>query len=203
MARGRRKRRSPLRRAVDAAGAFVVLALVAIAAALLDQVPLRQIEGRPRVVDGDTVAFSGQRVRLLGIDAPELHQTCRGPGGDYACGTEAKHYLARLIGSGRVACDGARRDRYGRLLMRCEAGGVDVNAAMVRAGWAVSYNDYGAEERAARLAKAGLWAGTFERPEAWRAARGDMASIRPANVVSRLAVRVKSMLGWDSGKGNQ
>ena len=45
------------------------------------------IQGVPKVVDGDTLDFSGTRVRLFGIDAPETKQSCtRSKGGDYLCG---------------------------------------------------------------------------------------------------------------------
>jgi endonuclease YncB( thermonuclease family) len=39
---------------------------------------------------------------------------------------------------------------------------------MVRTGMAVSYGRYGAEEAAARRGRAGLWAGQFESPRAFR-----------------------------------
>jgi hypothetical protein len=38
----------------------------------------------PVVVDGDALKFGKQRMRLYGIDAPELHQTC--DGGTWAAG---------------------------------------------------------------------------------------------------------------------
>ncbi len=51
--------------------------------------------------------------------------------------------------------------------------GVDVGAAMVRAGWAVAFvrysADYVIQEREARAEKSGLWAGSFSMPWAWRA----------------------------------
>jgi endonuclease YncB( thermonuclease family) len=39
-----------------------------------------EITGYPTVVDGDTLDFGGRAVRLFGIDAPELDQTCRAAG---------------------------------------------------------------------------------------------------------------------------
>ena len=69
---------------------------------------------------------------------------------------------------GLVTCVGAERDRYGRLLARCRARGVDVNAAMVRDGHAVAFGAHQAEEAEAKAAYRGLWAGTFERPQDWR-----------------------------------
>jgi hypothetical protein len=39
------------------------------------------------VVDGDTLDFSGTRVRLFGIDAPETKQSCKAAkGAEYMCG---------------------------------------------------------------------------------------------------------------------
>ena len=58
--------------------------------------------------------------------------------------------------------------------MRCYYRGIDIGAAMVRAGWALAYRryakDYIADEQEAKAAKRGLWAGTFQTPEAWRRA---------------------------------
>ena len=63
---------------------------------------------------------------------------------------------------------GSQRDRYGRLLGDCKSGGRDLNSAQVEAGWAVAYGDFENEEAAARTGKAGIWAGTFEKPQDWR-----------------------------------
>ena len=52
----------------------------------------RVLSGRPRVVDGDSLEFDGERIRLFGIDAPESAQTCRASGSRWRCGA--------LIGSG-------------------------------------------------------------------------------------------------------
>jgi endonuclease YncB( thermonuclease family) len=34
------------------------------------------VSGPATVVDGDTLVVAGEHVRLQGIDAPEMHQTC-------------------------------------------------------------------------------------------------------------------------------
>jgi endonuclease YncB( thermonuclease family) len=62
---------------------LVVLALPAPALATM-------VEGRARVVDGDTLEVGGRKVRLFGIDAPELDQTCDAEGQLWACGAEAR-----------------------------------------------------------------------------------------------------------------
>lgn len=139
------------------------------AAALLLQRPDRT--GVVRVVDGDTVAFGSRRVRLRGMDAPELDQTCVRSGTAVPCGREASAALRDLVGSSAIRCriDGA--DRWGRDLGRCFVGDLDLGAAMVERGQAVSWSDYRAEEARARDGRRGLWGGAFEAPAEWRRKR--------------------------------
>lgn len=124
--------------------------------------------GPAHVADGDSVAIGGTRLRLVGIDAPELAQTCRRDGRAFACGETAKARLLTLIDGRPLDCRWDRRDKYGRGLAVCRVGAVDLGAAMVRDGWAVAYGLYEAEEAEAQRAKRGLWAGSFEWPEDFR-----------------------------------
>lgn len=172
--RPRARRRRRLADALLALAAFGALAVVAARAPLLVR-PHETLHGPARVADGDSLVVGGVRVRLEGIDAPELAQTCTRGGRDYACGREAQAALARLAAGGTVSCEGSGRDRYGRVLARCTAGTIELNRAMVEAGWAVAYGDYGAQETAARRAGRGLWAGSFERPQEWRRVHGGLA----------------------------
>ncbi len=142
--------------------------------------------GRPTVTDGDSLAFPTLRVRLHGIDAPELRQTCRSDGADYACGRRSREALASAIGGREVSCKGSEHDRYGRLLAVCMAGDVDLNRAQVEAGWAIAYGAYQAEERKARVAGAGIWAGTFERPQDWRRDQGNEREPGNADILTRI-----------------
>lgn len=131
--------------------------------------PEDRVSGRARIIDGDTLAIDGRTIRLAGMDAPELHQTCTLRGLPSACGEIAREALVRLS-AGSLSCRISGVDRYHRSLGRCGAGGTDVGAALVRDGLAVGYGAYAGEERAARQAGRGLWAGTFERPAVWRKA---------------------------------
>lgn len=130
--------------------------------------------GPARVVDGDSLEIASLRVRLYGIDAPELAQHCAGADGrDYACGREARERLAAAISGRTVSCRREGRDRFKRVLARCQAGDDELGAAMVRQGWAVAYagadgDGHRGLERAAQRARAGLWAGRFDRPDDWR-----------------------------------
>lgn len=124
-------------------------------------------------VDGDSLRKDGQDYRLHAIDAPELFQTCRrADGSAYDCGREARDALRRLIRNATVTCRVLDTDRYGRAVSDCSAGGVNLNDAMVRAGWAIAYTrhgqDHAAAQEEARTAGRGLWQGRFENPEAWR-----------------------------------
>lgn len=127
--------------------------------------------GLARVVDGDTLEIGGTRLRLAGIDAAEAAQICVGPGAvAYDCGREAAAELARLIGGQEVRCSGTGTDPQRLPLVTCRAGQTDLNAEMVRSGWAVTFQarDYQRLEDEARTARRGLWQGKFQRPDAWR-----------------------------------
>jgi len=138
------------------------------------------ISGRAKVIDGDTIEIGSQRIRLEGIDAPEASQTCSGRWlGSWACGTKATAQLARLIGDRRIDCAAAGHDKYGRVLGWCSRDGLDINAEMVRTGYAwafVRYSTrYAALEAEARAAKLGIWQGEAEPAWAFREHRWGVA----------------------------
>lgn len=149
---------------------FLLAALLLLPLPALAQ---QTVSGPARAIDGDTLEVQGQRIRLLGIDAPESGQACRdAQGTPYPCGERARMAMAQMIAGQQVSCTVERADRYGRGLAVCRAGGLDLNAEMVRRGAAVAYIDrrYQAQEQEARQARRGIWAGAFERPEDWRRA---------------------------------
>jgi endonuclease YncB( thermonuclease family) len=87
--------------------------------------------------DGDTIKLAGVRWRLWGIDAPELHQICAD---GWLAGLEAKRQLERLMAGAVLVCEDRGRDRYGRSIGLCRAGGRDLGADIVRAGMAWAFN---------------------------------------------------------------
>ena len=162
---------------------------VAMAAPARSETTL-SISGKAEVEDGDTLVIAGRRIRLQGIDAPEMGQSCEdAQGRPYACGFESAWVLDGLIAGREVTCGIDARDpidRYGRPLGLCRAGDVDLNAGMVAAGHAVAYRRYLyyrdgsaraykppilAAEESARATRRGLWAGRFDMPELWRRSR--------------------------------
>lgn len=135
-----------------------------------------EIEGRPHVVDGDTLRFGKQSVRLAGIDAPERKEMCdEDTARPLPCGQIAAKALRDRIGDQLVTCSGGTRDRYKRLVATCSAGGEDLGAFMVRSGQALAYRRYSlayvADEDEAREAGRGIWAGSFVAPWTWRKAQ--------------------------------
>lgn len=149
----------------DGVTAFALLALVALISAKLNDTAKSEHAGAFHAADGDSLTLEAERLRLEGIDAPELNQSCERAGKPWPCGRAAREALQNLVLAEGTRCSGSERDRYDRLLVVCRSGaGGDINAAMVRRGMAVSYGGYGDEEAEARAEMAGLWAGTFERP---------------------------------------
>ncbi|MDI1363521.1 MAG: thermonuclease family protein [bacterium] len=113
----------------------------------------------PSVHDGDTLRCGSERVRLFGVDAPEVR---RGKTAAEPFAYEARDELIRLT-RGRVGCRFVDRDRYGRFVGRCWSdASPDVNAAVIRSGFATEYRRYSkglysGEEDQARTAKRGQW----------------------------------------------
>lgn len=149
-------------------GAWLAALALAGAAAILLPPRGRGVDGHARVVDGDSLRIGEVEIRLKGVDAPEMRQTCSRGGHPYRCGEAAKRAMEAKVGSRPIACRVEGRDRYGRSLARCRLDGQDLGAWLVREGLAVGYRDYEPEEAAARSRRVGLWAGEFQRPSVWR-----------------------------------
>jgi len=154
----------------------VMLAALAIVVATAPM--CRAVDARGRsswrvaaVHDGDTVTAvdaSGrrQRIRLVGIDAPEL---------DQPMGRQARAALAARVEGRALAVEGTARDQHGRLLAILWAGDSNVNQSLVADGWAWAFTGFGDDdalvdlEATARHAHRGLWADPHPiAPSAWR-----------------------------------
>ena len=136
-----------------------------------------------RAVDGDTLKLAdGRRVRLIGVDTPELHysekllrdsqRTHKDIKELQAMGKVAADFTRRLCEGKRVRIetDVRKTDKYGRLLAYIYLeDGTFVNAKILEEGYGqvmtippdVKYADYFLKlERKARESRKGLWAGT-------------------------------------------
>ncbi len=157
--------------------------LTAALVAMLAFPAYADVTGPACVTDGDTLVVNGKRqrtrcvggtrVRLFGIDAPELKQKCKAPGGrDFLCGRAAASFLLEHVRGRAIECRGNSEDRYGRLIAICFVGGKDLNALMVAEGWALAYRNfsekYVPQENAARAPSKGIWAMQFVSPWEWR-----------------------------------
>jgi endonuclease YncB( thermonuclease family) len=91
-----------------------------------------------QITDGDNLRCDGARIRLTGIDAPELPGHCRAgractPGDPYS----STDNLKRLVDAGPVRCTQTDTDVYGRIVARCSAGDVDLSCRQIEDGHAV------------------------------------------------------------------
>jgi len=129
-----------------------------------------------RVTDGDTVnvdlASGRVRVRLASIDAPERGQ----PGGREATAALASRVKGHVVYLEPVE----QTDGFGRMVAVLWLGDQDINAWMVRQGWAWAFRgpylhdpQYCALEHQARKKRVGLWSWTGRNyaPWEWRKVR--------------------------------
>jgi len=136
---------------------------------------LVQEAGVAHAVDGDTVELAnGQKVRLLGIDAPELEK--EGQPADFLA-HKAKRFLADLVEGKRVRLeyDRLRYDRYGRTLAYLFLpNGTNLSQEMVRQGLAHVYTvppnmrfreELLAAQREAISAHRGIWLKALKQEE--------------------------------------
>lgn len=130
------------------------------------------ITGRAYVSDGDTIHIGEQKIRLEGIDAPEIKQYCDRDGQQWSCGVTARDALRKQIGNNGVRCTITGQDRYKRHLGHCWLGDQNLNSWMVRNGHALAYSRYSKryvpEELAAWFENAGLHASRYEKPADYR-----------------------------------
>ena len=137
--------------------------------------------GIPKVVDGDTLRINSYKIRLEGIDAPEMKQLCQRTflsififsfNKNYKCGEISKKKLQGYTKNYNISCKVEGIDRYNRILGTCYKNKININSRMVRLGYAVAYKKYSKKylsaEREAKREELGLWKGTFDMPWDWR-----------------------------------
>jgi micrococcal nuclease len=100
---------------------------------------------KKKIFDGDTIWIDqidcdskhilteNLKLRLIGIDAPEMEQQF---------GKESKLCLSQLIGKNSIKLKTYGRDRYQRILAKIMVGEVDINLTMIKKGCAWFYRQY-------------------------------------------------------------
>jgi endonuclease YncB( thermonuclease family) len=131
---------------------------------------------RFQVVDGNTVRFGSQFVRLFGIEAPKKGQTC--DDGQWHPAPLARKALEDFIAGRQTICKQVELDTGTKLpVAQCFAGDDDLQALMVAAGWAWTFGRYGdryaPEEREAVDRKLGVHGHRCLPPLAGRAQQRD------------------------------
>ncbi len=161
---------------------FVLLALPLAAA--------QEFSGPIRVIDADTIDVGTTRVRLHGIDAPEMDQDClTGQNATFQCGQWATDQVRALFQNRLARCAPVDTDRYGRTVARCVVGDVDMGQQIVSLGLAFAYTRYSTayvlDEKGAAVNNRGLHAMRVQSPAQFRASGG--TSQAPAQVQSPAA----------------
>lgn len=125
------------------------------------------------VSDGDTITilhddYSQEKIRLFGIDCPEKSQ---------AFGQRAKQFTSSLVYGKVVTIRRMDEDRYSRTVAWVFVGKTNVNAELVRAGYAWHFRKYSNDlelqrlEDEARKSKRGLWVDPIPIPP-WEYRKG-------------------------------
>ncbi len=145
--------------------------------------------GRMVFSDGDSLRVSGARVRLFGIDAPEMDQTCtRQDGRNWQCGKWAARQARALFDRQHADCLYRDTDRYGRIVATCRVDGQDIAAVLVNLGIATAINDF-RSIMSRRKRRPRLRAAASGRARWWPRKSGAAASgRRPTSAPPRMAV---------------
>ena len=154
----------------------------------------KSINGKARVIDGDSIVVRGYSIRLEGLDAPELKQPATSiDGRRFDHGALVKRVLQKRIEGEHVTVRVSGYDRYRRVLGSVYLDNLNVNAWLVRNGYAISAygNMYKREESIARKKRLGQWgyAETCE-PQHWRKQNRSYVSGSNRSQGSRVAKRL-------------
>ncbi|MBR5598443.1 MAG: thermonuclease family protein [Alphaproteobacteria bacterium] len=124
-----------------------------------------------KIIDGDSLEINSIQIRLQGIDSPEYTQSCKlSPKQTTPCGKHSIEYLKDLIKDKTITCTLHSKDKYNRELCTCYADDTNINQALVKNGYALSYlsNEYKNEELYAKKHKLGIWNTKFMHPRLFR-----------------------------------
>jgi len=136
--------------------------------------PGQEIVGTAIAYDGHSLAVEGHAIRLDGVDAPGLLQTCTIKGVPWRCGEKAYRRLASLVKGRKVVCRVTEQVGSGAAAVCSSREVKDLAEVMVREGLAVPNGHdrgrYSGPVAGAKQSRAGMWVGEFESPKIWRSA---------------------------------
>ena len=126
-----------------------------------------------KVLSGTMFMMNKMTLKLYGIDAPDMSQTCLTKRSEkYPCGRTAKKKLEKLLLNKPISCQLIAPYAPSKFYAVCEIQGYDVGATMVSVGWAVADRKvsdvYIPYENQARKKDEGLWSGKFVAPWEYR-----------------------------------
>ncbi len=136
-----------------------------------------------RVISGDTLTLNGRIVKLFGVAAPDISQTCAdGSGRGYKCGQQSVSWLSGWLADHEVKCHIINEDEKGLLTGVCMLGPYDIAAALINAGWAVADTKqtqiYIPYQNQALTNRRGLWQGEFYMPWDWKKIQSRKANVK-------------------------
>jgi hypothetical protein len=151
-------------------GLVIALIIVALLARFCGEQDVHfMVKDKIAAIDGDTLRSANAEVRIYGIDAAELDQTCTDQNGkDSTCGRDAQAKLKALV---------AGRYKFKRIIAICRTSATqNLGKALVREGFAVNFGvgdtpgPYVEAEEDALAAKKRIWRNTLQKPADWRQA---------------------------------
>ena len=136
-----------------------------------------------RIVSGDTLTLGNQIVKLYGVAAPDISQTCADSSGrGYRCGQQSVSWLSGWLADNTIKCHILAKDDRGVLIGVCMLGPYDIGAALINSGWAVAdirqtqiYLPY---QNQALSNRRGLWQGEFYMPWDWQKIQNRKANVK-------------------------
>lgn len=131
------------------------------------------VTGTAEVTKPYSFTLDGYDVFLLGVDSVEIKQTCTVSGRVWECWAAAQRQLETILSEGDVTCESVVEENSPkRMIARCAVNGLDVGRSMIESGFGLALPDetsrYKDAQADARVARTGLWQGTFTAPSVWR-----------------------------------
>jgi endonuclease YncB( thermonuclease family) len=117
---------------------------------------------RPLVLDAGTLRHKTLTIRLAGLDAPEVSETCPSRlGGSWPCGRRARTALRAFVRRRAITCDQISEVAPGLIAAQCRRQDTDLSEWMIAQGWARPADDAPEALReagdAARAKRKGIW----------------------------------------------